>query len=184
MSLPLIDYGRATAEDYWGLPDGQRAELIDGELYGMTPPNRMHQKLVARLSYALQRHIEQQGGDCEVYPAPFAVNLTGDDATWVEPDVSVICDPRKLSDRGCEGAPDFVIEVVSPSSRHMDYQIKANLYGKAGVREYWIVDPARQRTGVYRFGPKNPIPLIAPFSLPVDVATLPGLSITIDDLLA
>ena len=86
-----------------------------------------------------------------VSPAPFAVNLFADDTTYVEPDVSVVCDRDKLSDRGCEGAPDIVVEVVSPSNPEMDYISKLHLYDTAGVREYWICDPERERTTVYRF---------------------------------
>lgn len=84
-----------------------------------------------------------------MYPAPFAVNLSADDETYVEPDVSVICDASKLSERGCEGAPDLIVEVVSPSSRRMDYFKKADLYAGAGVREYWICDPDESMTTVY-----------------------------------
>lgn len=105
-----------TSEDYWNLPEGQRAELIDGKLYDMAPPSYIHQKLIMELSATIRDYIRAHKGDCEVLPAPFAVNLTGNDKTWVEPDISVICDKNKLSDRGCEGAPDWIIEVVSPST--------------------------------------------------------------------
>ena len=96
-----------TVADIYNLPDGERAELIDGQIYDMTPPPmRVHQKIVIELSVIISNYIKENGGSCEVYPAPFAVFLNRDDKTYVEPDISVICDKDKLSDRGCEGAPD------------------------------------------------------------------------------
>lgn len=142
----------ATAEDYWALPDGVRAELINGELWDLASPSRAHQEVVHIIDRSLGNFIAEHGGPCKVYPAPFAVNLFGDDSTFVEPDVSVVCDRDKLSDRGCEGAPDFVMEVVSPSNPGMDYVSKLHLYQDAGVREYWICDPDRRRVTTYLFG--------------------------------
>ena len=180
--MPLPKQHTYTAEDYWNLPDGERAELIDGQLYNMAPPSRIHQKLVMKLSASIQQHIDSKRGSCEVYPAPFAVNLNADDKTYVEPDISVICDTNKLTDRGCSGAPDLVIEVVSPSSSRMDYIIKLNLYMAAGVREYWIVDPLRQRTIVYHLE-SGDAPTIFAFSQPISVGIFPSLTICITDLL-
>lgn len=77
-----------TSDDYWNLPDGQRAELIDGQLYDMAPPNRMHQELVAQFTKIIGRYIDDHGGGCKIYPAPFAVNINADDTTYVEPDIS------------------------------------------------------------------------------------------------
>ena len=85
------------------------------------------------------------------YPAPFAVKLMEDRNTIVEPDISVICDEDKLTDRGCTGAPDWIIEIVSQGNPRHDYVLKLNLYAKAGVREYWIVDPAKESVWVYYF---------------------------------
>ena len=136
---------------YYALPDGQRAELIDSQLYMMAQPNRRHQKILQSLSWCIESYIRLQNGSCEVYPAPFAVFLTSDDKTYVEPDISVICDRNKLDDRGCKGAPDWIIEIVSPSSRRMDYSIKNTLYSESGVREYWIVDPKKERVTVYHY---------------------------------
>lgn len=138
--MPLLKSNTYTSKDYWNLPEGQRAELIDGQLYDMAPPSRIHQKLVQEISRTIGNHIAQAGGTCEVYPAPFAVNLDAEDKDWVEPDISVICDKNKLTDRGCSGAPDWIVEIVSPSSRRIDYTTKNTLYSDAGVREYWIVD--------------------------------------------
>ncbi len=180
--MPLPKQHTYTSEDYWNLPDGERAELIDGQLYNMAPPSRIHQKLVSELTQTIGFHIKSNGGSCEVYPAPFAVNLNADDKTYVEPDISVICDKNKLTDRGCSGAPDLVIEVVSPSSSRMDYIIKLNLYMTAGVREYWIVDPAKERTTIYRYE-EDAAPIIVPFDMPIAVGIYSGLQITIFDLI-
>lgn len=180
--MPLPTRKFYTSEDYLNLPDDQRAELIDGQLYDMAPPYRVHQKLVSQFIQLIGSHIKENGGSCEVYPAPFAVNLDGDDQNWVEPDISVICDPDKLTDRGCEGAPDFIIEVVSPSSRKMDYVTKHFLYSNAGVREYWIVDPAKERTTVYRYE-EDSAPVIVPFDLPIQVGICRNLQIPVAELL-
>ena len=118
-----------------------------------------------------------------MYPAPFAVNLFDDDSTFVGPDVSVICDASKLSDRGCEGAPDMVVEVVSTSNPEMDYVSKLNLYREAGVREYWICDPQRERTLAYSFGSEAVMALYA-FNESVPSSTFPGLSIDFSAIVA
>ena len=133
-----------TIDDIYALPDGERAELIEGELYMMTPPGTTHQRIASFLHWAIRNYIQEQNGDCEIFPAPFAVFLNNDEHTYVEPDISVICDKSKLDEKGCNGAPDWVIEIVSPSSKRMDYFIKLFKYQKAGVREYWIVDPGVQ----------------------------------------
>lgn len=140
-----------TIEDIYNLPEGQRAELIDGELYMMATPNRIHQELVTEFTYLIKDYIKNKNGDCKVYPSPFAVFLNADDKIYLEPDISVICDKNKLTDEGCKGAPDWIIEIVSPSSKPRDYMTKLFKYGTAGVREYWIVDPMKQRVMVYNF---------------------------------
>ena len=140
-----------TIDDIYALPDGERAELIDGQIYDMAPLGRTHQSLVHILDRTIGNYIQGRGGDCEVYPAPFAVFLNKDDFNYVEPDLSVICDSSRLDEKGCHGAPDWVIEIVSPGSRRMDYFIKLFKYQSAGVREYWITDPEKQRVVVYNF---------------------------------
>ena len=149
--MPLPREQVYTTDDIYALPDGERAELIDGQIYMMGTPSRIHQKLVGQLSRIIGNYIESNHGSCEIYPAPFAVFIKKDDKNYVEPDISVICDKSKLSDRGCEGAPDFIIEIVSPSSRRMDYYKKCTLYAESGVREYWIVDPKRETVLCYFF---------------------------------
>ena len=148
----------------------------------MAPPSRIHQKLVYQLSRIIGNYISDNQGNCEVYPAPFAVNLHANDKTYVEPDISVICDKSKLTDRGCKGAPDFIIEVVSPSSRRMDYNIKNGEYAEAGVREYWIVDTEKERTTVYRYE-EDAAPMIIPFDQTISVGIYSNLQINISELL-
>ena len=94
-------------------------------------------------------YIMENNGPCEVLPAPFAVYITDDQHNYVEPDITVICDEKKLDEKGCHGAPDWIIEIVSPSSRRLDYYTKLSLYRAAGVREYWIVDPIKRVVVVY-----------------------------------
>lgn len=111
--MPLAEKYSHTTEEIYALPEGKRAELIDGQIYDMAPPGRIHQELVQQLSRTIGNYIADHKGTCKVYPAPFAVFLNQDDKTYVEPDISVICDNGKLDDRGCNGAPDWVIEIVS-----------------------------------------------------------------------
>lgn len=144
--MPLPNQkGEYTTDFIYSLPDGERAELIDGQIYYMSPPNRRHQEIIGELFIAINNYIKSKGGSCRPYIAPFAVFLNKDDKTYVEPDISVICSPEKLNDKGCSGAPDWIIEIVSPGSRRMDYSIKLFKYRSAGVREYWIVDPDKNR---------------------------------------
>ena len=140
-----------TMDDIRNLPEGKRAELIDGQLYMMATPSRIHQQLVKNLTYLIEDYIRHKNGDCEIYPAPFAVFLNADDRLYVEPDISVICDKEKLTEEGCKGAPDWIIEIVSPTSRSMDYNKKLFKYRTAGVREYWILDYERNLIMVYDF---------------------------------
>ena len=115
--MPFSKENTYTTDYIYSLPEGQRAELINGVIYDMAPPNRLHQELVMNLSAEIREYIRKNNGFCKVYPAPFAVFLNKDDKTYVEPDISVICDKSKIDNRGCNGAPDFIIEIVSLSSR-------------------------------------------------------------------
>lgn len=145
---PIHDY---SIDDIYNLPDGQRAELIDGELYMMATPSTKHQRLVTEFTYLIQDYIKRKNGECEIFPAPFAVFLNADNEIYLEPDISVICDKNKLTDEGCKGSPDWIIEIVSLSSRSMDYNKKLFRYRTAEVREYWIVDPMKRLIMVYNF---------------------------------
>ena len=130
--------------------ENERAEIIDGEIFLMSPPpSSTHQRIVAVLTAQLYAYLK--GKRCEVFPAPFGVRLFEQDGdnpedvdTMVEPDLSVVCDRRKIDEHGCKGAPDMVIESLSPSTRRHDRVTKFNLYQRAGVREYWIVDPVNK----------------------------------------
>lgn len=140
-----------TIDDIYALPEGTRAELIDGQIYYMAPPSRKHQEITGELFATIREYIHSNHGSCRPYIAPFAVFLNANDKNYVEPDISVICDPNKLNDKGCVGAPDWIIEVVSPGSRRMDYMTKLFKYRTAGVQEYWLVDPEKNRVIIYNF---------------------------------
>ncbi len=180
--MPFSKENTYTTDYIYSLPEGQRAELIDGVIYVMAPPNRLHQELVMNLSAEIREYIRKNNGFCKVYPAPFAVNLDADDKVYVEPDISVICDKSKIDNRGCNGAPDFIIEIVSLSSRKMDYTTKNALYSDAGVREYWIVDPEKQRTTIYRYE-EDVAPMTLPFQQNITVGIYSDLNINIAELL-
>lgn len=134
--------------------EDERVELIDGAAVMMDPPSRKHQEISGALFAQLYNFLE--GKKCRVYAAPFAVRLFEKDGdtpeevdTMVEPDLSVVCDGSKLDERGCKGAPDLVIEILSPSTRRHDRLVKLGLYQRAGVREYWIVDPENKAVQVF-----------------------------------
>ena len=136
----------------WG--ESERIEIINGEAVMMAPPTRIHQEILMELSRQLANFLE--GKKCKVYPAPFAVRLFEKDGdtpedvdTMVEPDISVVCDHDKLDKHGCKGAPDLVVEVLSPSTQRHDRLVKLDLYQRAGVREYWIVDPDSSTVQVF-----------------------------------
>ena len=148
--MPLAQTNYYTEDDYYNLPENVRAELINGYLiYNQAAPSRIHQTILSELHTAINNYIKSKKGPCKVYPAPFAVKLREGKETIVEPDISVICARDKLTDRGCTGAPDWIIEIISPSNSSYDYITKLNLYADAGVREYWIVDPAKESIFVY-----------------------------------
>lgn len=140
-----------TIDKIYALPDGERAELIDGKIYYMAPPSWTHQRLSGRLHQIIANYIDSNNGECQVLAAPFAVFLNEDNINYVEPDISVICDQSKLDEKGCHGAPDWIIEIVSQSSKPRDYMTKLFKYRTAAVREYWIVDPEKRMVSVYEF---------------------------------
>lgn len=145
-----------TLDDYYRLPDNIRAELIDGRLYCMTAPYLEHQDIQMRLAAELFNYIDNNKMNCRVWTAPVDVHLDKDDYTMVQPDILAICkkgenDDRLKDRRRIEGAPDFVVEILSPSSIGLDTGLKLNKYKGAGVSEYWIVDPGKQSVTVYDF---------------------------------
>ncbi|MFK7691149.1 Uma2 family endonuclease [Paenibacillus sp. HJGM_3] len=160
MSMPLENRSYKY-KDYLSWAEGERVELIHGHVYAMTPaPSRIHQEVLGALYVPFYQYLH--GKSCSVYLAPFDVRLPKgnerdeDIDTIVQPDLSVICDPGKLDDRGCKGAPDLVIEIISPGSLKLDITIKKNLYDQTGVKEYWVVYPLEKIVMVYkRSDPKN-----------------------------
>lgn len=180
--MPLPQKQPFTLDYIYSLPEGQRAELIDGEVYDMAPPTTRHQRIVFKLASAIDRHIQKKSGPCEVFISPFAVFLNADDKNYVEPDISVICDKDSLDESGYHGAPDWVIEIVSPSTERMDYGIKLFKYRSAGVREYWIINPQKRTVNVYDFEQDEKTRQYD-FDEPIFSCIFPDLSITIADLL-
>lgn len=131
--------------------DEKRYELIDGSAYMMSPaPSTEHQRVFRRLFNQLANYLE--GKQCEVFSAPFDVRLNADaeDDTVVQPDIAIVCDPKKIEANGCKGAPDMVVEILSPATARMDQLIKFNKYREAGVLEYWIVNPETKLVQVNR----------------------------------
>ena len=144
--------GKHTLKDYYALPEERRAELIDGTFYDMAAPDGIHQEILLILGSLFREYIRKNKGGCKVYVAPRDVQLDpNDDRTIVQPDVLVVCDRSKITDRCILGAPDLIVEILSPSTRETDLHIKASKYANAGVREYWIVDPQKKIILVYRF---------------------------------
>lgn len=180
--MPLPKEQSFTIDYIYSLPEGKRAELIDGQIYDMAPPSPRHQTITGELYATFRNYIRQKGGPCKAYVSPFAVFLYDDNLNYVEPDVSVICDPGKIDDKGCHGAPDLVIEVVSPSSQRMDYFVKLFKYRSAGVREYWIVNPMKNTVQVYIFEGEEDSTQYS-FDEDIPVGIYPGFTVNIDDLL-
>ena len=133
-----------TVEDVEALPEGRRVELIDGVMYDMGAPSTTHQLIVSHMVWTLNDYVRKNGGKCKVFPSPFAVYLTDNNRYYLEPDVVVVCDPDKIDEKGCHGAPDFVAE-------RKDYAIKLFKYRTEGVREYWIIDPRTNIVTTYHF---------------------------------
>ncbi|MCR4656232.1 MAG: Uma2 family endonuclease [Lachnospiraceae bacterium] len=167
-----------TIEDIYALPDGVRAELMNGKLFYMATPTRTHQKLTGGMYLAVANYIRSNNGSCEVYIPPFAVFPFNDEETYLEPDLTVVCDLTKLDEKGCHGAPDWVVEVLSPGTSRKDMGIKLFKYRNAGVREYWILDPERRLVLVYNFEGPEELTSIYSFDDEIQSGIYPDLSIT------
>lgn len=176
----------SSSDEFESLPEGTRAELIDGVICMSPAPNRIHQRIASRLCSTIDAHIEESEKDCEVYVAPFDVFLNdqvnGDVRDCFQPDLSVICDKDKLQDDGCHGAPDWIIEIISPATQYRDYHVKLFKYRAAGVREYWIVNPVTEIVNVYFFEDEKQS-MQYRFTDAVPVGICPGFSIRISDLI-
>ncbi len=147
--MPLPQEKYYTTEEFYAMPEDIRAELVNGEIVYMAAPSRLHQEISRELMFAITGYIKEKGGKCRVFAAPFNVQLKENEDVVLEPDICVICNTDKLTKRGCIGAPDWVIEIASPSNPSHDYITKLNLYNSAGVREYWIVEPINETVYVY-----------------------------------
>lgn len=133
-----------TLEQYESLPEDTRAEVFDGIVYDMASPSEIYQTISTELTTILNTYIKSKKGSCRVFHAPFDVKLNDSPLTIVQPDLMVICDQNKLDGKRCNGAPDFIIEIVSPGNPSDDYIRKLYYYKNYGVREYWIVDPKKE----------------------------------------
>lgn len=160
--------GEYTLEDYYAIPDERRVELIDGVVYDMASPTFAHQQIGFLIGLQLHNHISKKKGSCIPSVAPLDVQLDCDDKTMVQPDVIVLCDRDKAINRCIYGAPDFVVEILSPSTAKKDSLLKLRKYKTAGVREYWMVDPDKKKVVVYDWS-KSEIPTVYGFDAKVPV---------------
>lgn len=165
--------GEYTLDDYYALPEDQRVELIDGVFYEMLAPRSVHQLLCGEIFHRLMMHIRENKGKCIPLISPIDVQLDCDDRTMVEPDVVVLCDRNKLTEKVIYGAPDFVVEILSPSTRRKDISTKLMKYTQAGVREYWVVDPDKKKVVVYDIEHEE-LPVIYNFEDKVPVRIMGG----------
>jgi Uma2 family endonuclease len=177
-----------TYADYkeWELKKGERFELIYGEAYAMAGPNTRHQIILSYIFNKFYNFLE--GKPCTVFPAPYDVRLfyEGDDYddTIVQPDILVICDKNKISTEGCRGAPDLVIEILSPSNTAIEMQQKLSLYRSAGVREYWVVDPENKKIQAYHFSKNKIFSYIYSGTDTIPVEIFPELKIQLEQVFA
>ena len=181
--MPLLqEKSYYTYADVLEWDESVRAELINGEMFLMGPPFRMHQQITMELLLQIGKFLEDK--PCKVYPSPFGVRLfpqndLGDD-TYVEPDITVVCDSSKLDERGCNGAPDLIIEILSPSTASQDRLVKFRTYQQAGVREYWIVDPDAATIQACRLEQQGYVVTMFGKTDTAPAAALPGLEIDLE----
>lgn len=143
--------GSYTVDDYYALPDDQRVELIDGYFYDMSSPTFLHQMIGGEIHRQIANYIMENGGSCRPFVSPVDVQLDCDQWTMLQPDVGILCDRDKIKKWGVYGSPDFLVEIISPSTKRKDYTKKLSKYMAAGVREYWIIDPYQRKLLVYFF---------------------------------
>lgn len=157
-----------TLEQYEMLPEDTRIEVFDGIPYNTASPSQIHQTILTELLVFIRTYLRKNGDKCQIFPSPFDVILSEQPLTIVQPDLMVICDKNKLDGKRCNGAPDFIIEIVSPSNPSDDYIRKLYYYKNYGVREYWIVDPKRKTITVNYFE-ADVISLTYPFTAMIKV---------------
>lgn len=165
--------GMYDLNDYYAIPDDTRVELIDGVIYDMTAPTSVHQIIEGYIYSKLLQHVLEKGGKCLPMISPLDVQLDCDNKTMVQPDVVIVCDRDKIIDRCVYGAPDFIIEVLSQSTKKKDSVIKLNKYLNAGVREYWMIDPVKKTVIVYDFA-HDEYPMLYGFNAKVPVGIWDG----------
>lgn len=190
MALPLLKKGNNfTYGDYINWPDDERWELIDGYAYNMSPaPSRRHQQISRELEIPIGVFLADK--PCEVYDAPFDVRLPEADEddediyTVVQPDIVVVCDEKKLDDKGCRGAPDLIIEILSPATSAKDMKIKLALYERHGVKEYWVVHPTDNIIMVFKLDKKKMYgkPVVYSEEDKISTPILEGLEIDLDQV--
>jgi Uma2 family endonuclease len=173
-----------TCADILETDEHTRAEIIDGELFMMAPPATGHQIISGEFFGQLWQFL--RGKPCKVFPAPFGVRLFPRkdlrDDTFLEPDIVVICDPAKITKAGCEGAPDMVVEILSPSNTRHEMLLKFKKYFAAGVREYWVVDGDEKTVEIHVFEQGRCITSVAEGSDEVPLTALPGCTIKLQDI--
>jgi Uma2 family endonuclease len=177
-----------TYADYksWELDEGERYELVGGTAYAVAAPNDRHQAILTELIRQIANYL--YGKPCKVRAAPYDVRLfyaeDESDDTVVQPDISVICDERKRGNEGCRGAPDLVVEILSPSNTSEECVRKFNLYLKAGVHEYWILDPQSETAQVFVLRDGAYVGRVYGSASPLSSAVIEGLSVTLGDVFA
>jgi len=190
-TLDLDESKRYTYADYLTWLDDKRRELINGFIHLMAGPMRRHARVIIKFSVRITTFIDEKKGNCHVYQAPFDVRLPlhgsmDDDKIYnvVQPDICVICDLTKLDEKGCIGAPDLIVEVLSPSTMKYDWNYKFNLYETAGVREYWIVNPKTKITYVFILQPDGNYDLGTEYesNQKAPVSILKGLEIDLNEI--
>lgn len=166
--------GEYTLEDYYRISEEIRVELIDGVIYDMSSaPALIHQAIVSDILYALKTYIDKKQGKCRVFTSPVDVQLDCDDKTMLQPDVIVVCDRDKFKKQCIYGAPDLVVEVLSPHTKKKDMTIKLEKYRKAGIKEYWMIDPMQHKILIHCFE-KSEMPIVCGFDSKISVGLFGG----------
>ncbi|MCI8378384.1 MAG: Uma2 family endonuclease [Lachnospiraceae bacterium] len=170
-----------TLEQYEALPEEKRVEVFEGIAYDMASPSQTHQSISMQLSTVINNYLLRKKGSCSIFSAPFDVKLSDNPLIIVQPDIMVVCDKDKLDERRCNGAPDFIIEIVSPGNPSDDYIRKLYYYKNYGVREYWIVDP-RRKTVTVNYFEGNIVSVQYPFDSIIKVNIYDDLYINFPDI--